>query len=175
MSALAAVLAAAVLILAPACARPAEQTPPGRAQAEGVPFFPQEDFQCGPASLAGVLNFHGVQATPQELAAEVFRPDQRGTLGLDMALAARNRGLTARFYEGSAADLAQGLSRGLPLILLLDLGLGPVQRLHFVVATGYGPEGVTLNSGRDQGLLMAWPRFMDQWNRTGRWTLWIER
>ena len=146
-----AVLAAAVLVLSLSCApTAADAPPPGRARIQGVPFFPQEDFQCGPASLAGVLAFHGLDATPEALAAEVFRPDIRGALGLDMALAARKRGLSARFYEGSATDLARGLNQGLPLVLLLDLGLGPVHRLHFVVATGFGPEGVILNSDQDQ-------------------------
>ena len=162
-------------MLALACARAVDgPLPQGRAQVQSVPFFAQEDFQCGPASLAGVLNFHGQKTTPQELAAEVFRPDIRGSLGLDMALAARKRGLQAKFYEGSPADLAHNLDKGLPLVLLLDLGLGPVQALHFAVATGYGPEGVTLNSGRNQGQVMAWPAFLGQWNKTGRWTLWIE-
>ncbi len=171
-----AVLAAAVLVLSLSCApKAADAPPPGRARIQGVPFFPQEDFQCGPASLAGVLAFHGLDATPEALAAEVFRPDIRGSLGLDMALAARKRGLSARFYEGSATDLARGLNQGLPLVLLLDLGLGPVHRLHFVVATGFGPEGVILNSDQDQGRTVAWPEFLAQWNKTGRWTLWIER
>jgi len=29
-----------------------------------VPFFPQEDYQCGPAALATVLNVTGVTITP---------------------------------------------------------------------------------------------------------------
>ncbi|HMM40198.1 MAG TPA: C39 family peptidase [Desulfovibrio sp.] len=170
-----ALFAAAVLFLLLGCAPRVEPDalPPGRAEVSGVPFFAQEDHQCGPASLAGVLGFLGKPASPAELAAEVFRPDIRGSLGLDMALAARRRGLKARFYEGSAQDLADSLRRGAPLIVLLDNGLGPVRHLHFAVATGYGPEGVRLNSDQDRGLVTPWDSFLNQWNKTGRWTLWI--
>jgi len=38
------------------------------------PFFPQEDFQCGPAALATTLNAVGIGVTPEELARQVFLP-----------------------------------------------------------------------------------------------------
>src|SRR5437868_2835012 len=32
-----------------------------------VPFFPQDEYQCGPAALATALSASGVKITPQEL------------------------------------------------------------------------------------------------------------
>lgn len=162
-----------LLLAACAAAGPRGSVPPGAARIPDVPFFPQEDYQCGPAALAEALTFAGRPATPADLAPEVFRADIRGTLGLDMALAARRRGLSARFYNGSLADLAQSIRAGRPLILLLDQGLGPVSQYHFVLATGYGPDGVVMHSGRRRDHVMAWEPFLNQWGRTDQWTLWI--
>ncbi|HLB02506.1 MAG TPA: C39 family peptidase, partial [Nitrospiria bacterium] len=35
---------------------------------EGVPFYPQKEYQCGPASLAAVLNYFGQAVSPEEIA-----------------------------------------------------------------------------------------------------------
>ena len=42
-----------------------------------VPFFPQEDFQCGPAALATVLAASGDATTPQALAPQSYLPQRR--------------------------------------------------------------------------------------------------
>jgi len=38
---------------------------PERTELREVPFFPQEEFQCGPAALATVLAASGVKVTPE--------------------------------------------------------------------------------------------------------------
>ena len=40
---------------------------PERVEWTGVPFFPQVDYQCGPAALATVLGYSGVKVTPEQL------------------------------------------------------------------------------------------------------------
>src|SRR5262249_33165121 len=40
-----------------------------------VPFFPQSDYQCGPAALATVMVAAGVKVTPEELVPEVYLPE----------------------------------------------------------------------------------------------------
>jgi hypothetical protein len=57
-----------------------------------TPFFPQEDFQCGPAALATVLVASGIAVTPEALAAEVFIPERRGSLAIELIGAARRHG-----------------------------------------------------------------------------------
>ena len=137
----------------------------------GVPFFPQERYQCGPASLAGAMGYYGVRVTPREVARQVFRPDLRGTLGLDLALYARERGLQARWYSGDTSDLLDSLESGQPLILMVDRGWGPVKRPHFLVAKGYSPRGLVANSGREEGKTLPWKSFVEEWRRAGHWTL----
>ena len=52
-----------------------------------VPFFPQEEYQCGPAALATVLTWTGVNVTPAELAPQVYLPERQGSLQLEIGRA----------------------------------------------------------------------------------------
>jgi hypothetical protein len=45
---------------------------------QNVPFYPQEAFQCGPASLAGVLNYWGLPVSPEVIAVKLYSPQPRG-------------------------------------------------------------------------------------------------
>ncbi len=58
---------------------------------ENVPFYPQTEYQCGPSSLAGVLNFWGVHVTPEVIAEEIYSKSARGTLNIDMVLYAQRQ------------------------------------------------------------------------------------
>lgn len=176
-------MAALALIACAACAGGNVDTrllPPDMLAAEersisGVPFHSQGVGQCGPASLAGVLNFHGYPVTPEEIAADVLRPDLRGSLTLDLALWPRSRGFTTRWYAGSARDILDKTDQGLPLVVMLDQGIGPVSANHFVTLVGHAPDAVILNdSARGPGVHMDWPRFLSQWRRAGFWTLLVE-
>ncbi|MDO8724317.1 MAG: C39 family peptidase [Syntrophales bacterium] len=40
---------------------------------ENVLFFLQETYQCGPASLAGGMHYWGVEASPEEIAEEIYK------------------------------------------------------------------------------------------------------
>lgn len=52
-----------------------------------TPFFPQDAYQCGPASLAMVLNSQGVEVSPQHLQALVYLPQRKGSLQAEMLAA----------------------------------------------------------------------------------------
>ncbi len=137
----------------------------------GVPFYPQETYQCGPASLAGVLNFWGVKASPQEIAAEIFSPTARGTLDLDLGFYAQRKGLRAFQYEGSWEDLQQNADSGHPLIVLVDEGFWVYQKGHFMVVVGYDEGHVIANSGKEERKSISRLPFLRSWERTKFWTL----
>ncbi|MBI5212756.1 MAG: C39 family peptidase, partial [Nitrospirae bacterium] len=63
-----------------------------------VPFYPQEDYQCGPASLAGVMNYWGVDIKPEDIAKEIYSSSARGTLDIDMFIYANKKGFHAQQY-----------------------------------------------------------------------------
>jgi ABC-type bacteriocin/lantibiotic exporter with double-glycine peptidase domain len=123
-----------------------------------VPFFPQLDYQCGPASLAGVLNYYGDTVTPDEIAE-------------DMVLYARQRGFDSKWYEGNTDDIVRAVDSGSPLVVMIDLGFSLARAYHYMVITGYSSQGVIANTGTTSQKLISWERFMSQWERTHNWTL----
>ena len=138
---------------------------------EGVPFFPQEEFQCGPASLAGVLNYYGLRITPAEIAAEIFSRSARGTLDMDMVFYAQRRGMKAEQYAGSFEDLQSSVDSRRPLIVLIDQGFWVYQNNHFMVVVGYDKGGIVVNSGKEENKFISLDSFLKTWEKTKFWTL----
>ena len=139
-----------------------------------VPFYPQEDFQCGPASLAGVLNFWDIHVTPEEIATDIYSPSARGTLNLDMILYPEKKGMKATHYKGSIDDIRNKIDLGYPVIVLVDLGLLIYQQNHFMVVVGYDENGIVANSGKDRFKPIPLKNFIKTWEKTNFWTLWIK-
>ncbi len=142
---------------------------------EDVPFYAQTSYQCGPASLAGVLNYWGIKVTPDEIAEEIYSTSARGTLDIDMVLYARKRGLLVTQYEGTIEDLRKNIDSRHPLIVLVDYGFSFMQKNHFIVVIGYNDHGVIVNSGKKKGKFVLEEDFLKSWERTKFWTLLITR
>jgi len=136
-----------------------------------VPFYPQEDYQCGPASLAGVLNYWGFNISPGEIAAEIYSPHAKGTLDVDMVLYAERKGFGASQYRGSLEDLKRNIDSNQPLVVLVDDGFWVYEKAHFMVVVGYDAGGLIVNSGKEQNLFIPLSRFLRSWERTKFWTL----
>jgi len=142
---------------------------------ERVPFIPQEEYYCGPASLAMVLRYWGVEADQDEIASELFLKSIRGTLNFDLEFYARRRGLHARSFQGTLEGVKAELRRNRPLIVFQDLGLGPYSVPHFAVLIGYDDrrEVVVLHSGTTANRVLPYGEFLRTWDRRQRWTLLI--
>lgn len=141
---------------------------------ENVPFFPQEAYQCGPASLAGVLNYWKLNISPSDIAAEIFSKKAKGTLDADLLFYTEKKGLKGIQYGGNLKDLKRNIDSGFPLILLIDEGFWVYQKNHFMVLVGYNEKGIIVNSGKDQHRFIPSSHFMKTWERTKFWTLRIE-
>jgi predicted double-glycine peptidase len=138
---------------------------------DNVPFFAQSNFQCGPSSLAGILNYYGKNISPSQIAEQIFKEKVKGTLSIDIVLYTRNQGFIAEWYRGGLQDLIENIDNRIPLLVMIDIGLGPVQKPHYLVVVGYEPKGVIVNSGAHQHQIIPWNRFQNQWNRLNFWTL----
>ena len=159
-----------ILVLLPAGAGVAGE--PGKGiLIEKVPFFVQKDYQCGPASLAGVLNFWGLPITPAEIAEEIFSSSARGTLGIDLALYAQKKGFQADFYRGNTEDLRKQIDSGRPVIVLVDYGFWVYEKGHFMVVIGYNDDGFIVNTGASRMKFIANDDFAGPWRKAGFWTL----
>src|SRR5205823_8928965 len=99
-----------------------------------VPFFPQDEYQCGPAALATALASSGVKVTPEELVPQVYIPERKGSLQVEMLAAARRHGLISYQLAPRLEDLLRELNAGTPVIVLQNLGIG--ESWHYAVAIG---------------------------------------
>ena len=142
---------------------------------KAVPFYPQESYQCGPASLAMVMNYRNVMVKPEEIAENIYSRSARGTLNLDMVLYAQHKGLSALQYKGSLSDLKKNIDSGNPLIVLVDYGFSFYESSHFMVVVGYNENGVIANSGKMKEHFMPEKEFLKAWGKTNYWTLLVQR
>ncbi|MEJ2726651.1 MAG: C39 family peptidase [Deltaproteobacteria bacterium] len=138
-----------------------------------IPFYKMKAHQCGPASLASVLNFWGIAVSPAHIADEVYSDSARGTLNLDMIWYPERRGLNTRQYKGSIDDIKHNVDRGCPLIVMVDYGFWVYERNHFMITLGYNEDGVIVNSGNGYPELITFEDFLRSWRRAGFWTLLI--
>jgi len=92
----------------------------------------------------------------------------RGTLITDLAAAARRRGFEAEVVDLDLPRLTETISKGLPVILLVDLGTWVVSRPHYLLAYGVIPEGVVAHSGREEGKVIPFSTLSGQWAKMGR-------
>jgi ABC-type bacteriocin/lantibiotic exporter with double-glycine peptidase domain len=140
---------------------------------ENVPFYSQEARQCGPASLAGVLNYWGVDVSPEHIAAEIYSDSARGTLDWDMVFYAKRMGLKVRQYKGSVEDITRNIDLGHPVIIMIDYGIWIYQQNHFIVVVGYNEDGILANSGKEQLRFISFKYLSRIWKRTNFWTMLI--
>lgn len=142
---------------------------------EKVPFFAQDNYQCGPSSLAGVLNYWGIKVTPDEISREIFSKTARGTLNIDMLLYAQRKGLNVVQYNGNLKDLKEKIDLGFPIIVMVDLGIYFLKINHFMVVIGYNEQGVIVNSGKEKEKFIYEKDFLKVWKKTDYWTLLIKQ
>jgi len=149
---------------------------PASAVVADVPFFPQEDYYCGPAALATVLAWSGRPATPEELAARVYTPGRQGTLQSDILAAARREGRLAVPLPSLRAVLAE-LATGRPVLVFQNLALNWHPQWHYAVAVGYDLERqeITLRSGREAERVTPLDTFERTWERGDHWALAVLR
>jgi tetratricopeptide (TPR) repeat protein len=164
----AAVVAAALALTA--CAG-APQLPAGLPAVEltSVPFFPQTEYQCGPAALATVLAHEGVAVTADDLVREVYAPGLRGSLQPELLGATRRHGLVPYVIEPDAAALAAELAAGKPVLVLQNLGIDRVPVWHYAVVVGLGEDEVILRSGTEQRRIERSSHFLRSWRRGDNW------
>lgn len=168
--------AAALLLGACAHGRPAHvprEQGGGAATRLEVPFFPDRTDQCGPSALASVLSYWGAGVSPAALKAAAYTPRLRGSLAIDLLLAARSRGMRAEAFVGSLERLKAELDEGRPVIAFINRGWRAVPIGHFLVVTGYDDARrvVTAHSGAKNAAAIPYKKFSAAWDKTGRWAL----
>lgn len=136
-----------------------------------TPFFPQEDYQCGPAALATALSAAGLPTPPGALVDQVFLPARRGSLQLEMLAGGRRNGAVTTPIPGTLDAVMREVAAGHPVVVLLNLGLSWWPLWHYAVVIGYDVDAgeFLLRSGTTARLTMPFRTFEHTWNRSQRW------
>ena len=145
---------------------------PEKVELAAVPFFPQLEYQCGPAALATVLANAGVKTSPEELAPQVYIPERKGSLQVEMLAAARRHGMVSYALAPRFEDVLREVAAGTPVIVLQNLGLFGAG-WHYAVAIGYDyPRGtLVLRSGTQEREVMPFAAHEVVWMRSGYWAM----
>jgi len=143
------------------------------AELASVPFFPQSKYQCGPATLAMTLNWAGVDVTPDQLVPEVFIPGKKGSLQVEMMVAARRHATLAYVLEPELSDILTEISAGHPVIVFQNLGLSWYPVWHYAVVIGYdlNSRHIILHTGTEQRRTVSLTKFEHTWARGGYWAM----
>lgn len=176
---------AAVLLLLSGCSTLIPQTVglrtdwpagvPRHVELTQVPFYPQDEYQCGPAALAMAMDASGAQVTPDALVNEVWLPSRKGSLQLEMLAAPRRHGLVSFQLAPRYADLLREVAAGHPVIVLQDVGfMTPfIAEWHYAVVNGFDyPTGtIYLRSGLQMRQQMPFSYFERTWLAGKYWAM----
>lgn len=135
-----------------------------------TPFFPQEEYQCGPAALATLLVSADAPASPDRLVSEIYIPKRKGSLQLEIVGAVRRHQRIPYKVRPEADAIRTELQAGRPILVLQNLGLKMLPVYHYAVIVGLLSDSqVVLRSGTTRRLVMPLDDFLATWERTGSW------
>lgn len=140
---------------------------------DAVPFHPQEQYQCGPAALATMLEWSGVDTTPERLVPVLMIPARQGSLQIELQAQSRAQGRVPFPLRGDFAAMQAELAAGHPVLVLQNLAFDWKPVWHYAVVVGIDPvaQTVILRSGRERRHVVGWSTFERTWARAGHWGL----
>ena len=144
-----------------------------KAEIQDVPFYPQEDYECGPAALAMVFHLAGVHSRPEQLVDQVYLPGRKGALQIEMQVATRRNGLVSYLLSKNISDILKEVAAGHPVIVFQNLSLPIYPVWHYAVVVGFDKKRnvLILNSGKTAHLEMSLYTFERTWARGDYWAM----
>lgn len=146
---------------------------PARVELTEVPFFPQQEYHCGPAALASVVNYRGIDVLPEQIAKLVYVPELKGSLQIEIVAATRQFDLLPVRLDGRLRSVLLELAAGNPVFVLQNLALDIYPVWHYEVVIGYDFERrhMILRSGLNRRIKRSFALFEKTWQRAGHWAL----
>jgi tetratricopeptide (TPR) repeat protein len=144
-----------------------------RLELEGTPFYPQKQYQCGPAALATLLDYSGVSTTAESLVSHVYLPNKKGSLQVEMLAASRRFSRIPYQIHPELSALIEELQVGRPVLVLQNLGLKLWPVWHYAVVIGYSGKAdeLILRSGLTRRKIISTHRFLDTWEHSDNWAM----
>lgn len=144
---------------------------PANAELKGVAFFPQQKYQCGPAALATVLTAEDKAVTPEQLVDQVYIPERKGSLQIEMIATARSYDLLAYKLAPELTDILREVASGRPVLVFQNLALEWVPQWHYAVVVGFdlNSQHLILRSGTKKRHRVPFSTFERTWQRGKHW------
>jgi len=136
-----------------------------------VPMLKWGIESCGAGSLATVLQHYG-DATSMQQWDQTLPKTRGGVLTVDLLLAARQTGFDAQLVTGTPEVIADELSSGRPVILMLQVVDSPGHRydfFHYIVADGIDAQRNLIRTqwGDRKGRWVSLARLEQSWSGGG--------
>jgi len=146
---------------------------PPRAELTEVPFFPQQEYHCGPASLASIISYRGTAVEPEQIVPLIYVPELKGSLQAEVIAATRQFELLPVQLDGTLESLLREIAAGNPVFVLQNLGLDLVPVWHYEVVVGYDFDQriMIMRSGLKPRVTRSFALFEKTWQRAGHWAL----
>ncbi|GAA0849771.1 PA2778 family cysteine peptidase [Marinobacter szutsaonensis] len=146
---------------------------PNRVLLDDVPFYAQEKYQCGPASLAMMLNSQGLETDPDVLKELVYIPAREGSLQVEMVAGARSHNMVVYPLKPKLEAVLEEVSAGNPVLVMQNLLIDWWPQWHFAVVVGFDSddETIILNTDTRKHHAMPYKAFHATWSRAERWAV----
>lgn len=143
------------------------------ANISNVPFYSQQDYYCGPTTLAEVFQYNGIVQSPDEIAPQLFIPERKGSLQLEMIAATRQQGLLAYTERGNLEKLLYLIENDVPVIVLQNLAINLYPMWHYSVVKGYdlATQEIIQHTGEFKNRAVDLSVFERTWQRANYWYL----
>lgn len=139
---------------------------------ENTPFYPQKDYQCGPAALAMLLGASGVTVHPDDLTPYIYIPERKGSFQVELLAASRLHNRIPYVIDPDISALLSELKSGRPVLVLQNLAFNNLPAYHYAIVIGLlPPDKIVLHSGEKRRLTIDLDKFLSTWERAGTWGL----
>lgn len=145
---------------------------PRQVELAEVPFYPQDEYQCGPAALATAMTHSGRRTLPASLVDQVWLPSRHGSLQVEMLATPRRHGLVSYRLAPRYGDLLREVAAGNPVVVLQDVG--PLfTQWHYAVVNGfdYDTGTILLRSGLQMRQETSFTAFERSWMAGDYWAM----
>jgi len=102
--------------------------------------YPQDEYFCGPSSLATLLNHQHIDFIYGDVIGSTFTPELKGTLQVEMKATARHYGLIPYEINQNLSAVLSEVSNNRPVLVLFNLGLPAIPVWHYSVVTGFDTD-----------------------------------